>query len=87
MTHFKKKFSLNWDDGDTESYIVSYLKDKPRRLHEAVASNPLAATRCFHWTAKCEIRTLFDCDDKPGVTLDSIAVPETPEILVMYEPT
>ena len=77
---FEKKFSLDWSDGDTEAYIAEYLKENPRRLHAAVASNPLAATRCFHWTVKLVIRTLFHCRDSPGAALDGIAAHETPGI-------
>ena len=76
----RKKFSLDWSDDATEAYIASFLKDNPRRLHEAVASNPLAATRCFHWTVKLVIRTLFNCDDAPGQALDSIVARDTPGI-------
>ena len=77
---FEKKFSLDWNDDDTDAYIASFLKDNPRRLHEVVASNLLAATRCFHWTVKLVIRTLFHCDDAPGKALDSIVARETPGI-------
>ena len=44
--HFEKKFSLDWSDVDTEAYIQTHLKENHRRLHEAVAANPMAATRC-----------------------------------------
>ena len=77
---FDKKFSLDWSDCETEEYIASYLKENPRKLHEAVASNPLAATRCFHWTVKLVLRTLFNCRDVPGRALDGIAAHETPGI-------
>ena len=75
----EKQFSLDWQDAQTEAYIVDFLKDNPRRLHEAVASNPLAATRCFHWTVKLVIRTLFHCDVAPGSAVDSVPARETPE--------
>jgi len=77
---FEKQFSLDWGDAETEAYIATVLKDNPRRLHEAVASNPLAATRCFHWTVKLVLRTLFNCDASPGRAVDSIAARETPGI-------
>ena len=46
--HFEKKFSLDWNDADTEEYVQAHLKENRRKLHEAVAANPMAATRCFH---------------------------------------
>ena len=77
---FEKKFSLDWSDGDTKAYIEHFLRDNPRRLHAAVASNPLAATRCFHWTVKLVIRTLFNCKDSADVALDGIVAQETPGV-------
>ena len=55
----EKQFSLDMPDADTEAYFVEFLKDQPRRLREAVAANPLVATRCFHWTVRLVIRCLF----------------------------
>ena len=43
---FEKTFSLDLGDAETEAYMASFLKDNPRRLHQAVAANQLAATRC-----------------------------------------
>ena len=74
----EKKFSLDWDDGETEAYIENVLKDNPRRLHEAVAANPMAATRCFHRTVKLVLRTLFNCEASPGKAADGIAAGEEP---------
>ena len=78
--HFEKRFSLDWRDDETEAYIASVLKENPRRLHEAVAAHPLAATRCFHWTVKLVIRTLFNCADVPGGSADSIAAQHCPGV-------
>ena len=75
-----KKFSLDLTDEETEAYLADFLKQNPRRLHEAVASNQLAATRCFHWTVRLVIRTLFNCNDRAGSSMDSIAAHETPGI-------
>eukprot|EP00973_Karenia_brevis_P008646 1170177-Karenia_brevis.AAC.1 len=47
---FEKPFSLDVSDDEAASYMADFLKDNPRRLHGLVAANPLAATRCFHWT-------------------------------------
>ena len=76
----EKQFSLDMPDADTEAYFADFLKDQPRRLHEAVAANPLVATRCFHWTVQLVIRCLFNCEVKPGVAMDSIPAYETPGI-------
>ena len=76
----KKTFSLNVSDAEVDDYYSSFLSENPRRLHEAVASNPMAATLCFHWTVRLVIATLLSCDDRPGVSLDSIAAHETPGI-------
>ena len=76
----EKAFSLDCSDADAEAYLASFLSENPRRLHEAVASNPLVATRCFHWTVKLVIRTLFNCDNFPGLALDSVVARETPGI-------
>ena len=70
--HFTRHLSLDWSDDDTEAYIASVLKEHPRKLHEAVAANFLAATRCFHWTVKLVIRIVFNCDDSPGEAMDPV---------------
>ena len=75
---FETEFSLDLSDEETDRYIASFLQQNPRRLHEAVAGNPLAATRCFHWTVKLVLRTLFNCDETPGGAVDSVAARETP---------
>ena len=77
---FHKEFSLDFSDEATEDYMRAFLRDDPRRLHRLVASDPLAATRCFHWTVRLTIRTLFNCVDKPGGSMDSIAAGEAPGI-------
>ena len=65
---------------DAATYIGEFLRDNPRKLHELVARDPLAATRCFHWTVQLVIRTLFNCSDPKSPPLDSIAAKETPGI-------
>ena len=77
---FEKTFSLDTSDAEAASFAYDFLHDNPRRLQELVASNPLAATRCFHWTVRLVIRTLFNCDDKPGAAADSIAAHHCPGI-------
>ena len=77
---FEKEFSLDLPDADTDEFIKEFIRENPRRLHQAVAANPLAATRCFHWTLKLVIRTLFNCDDTPGRNCDSIAANAVPGI-------
>ena len=83
---FDKEFSLDLPDAETEDFLKEFIRENPRRVHEAVAANPLAATRCFHWTLKLVIRTLFNCDDSPGRCCDSIAANAAPGILVMCVP-
>ena len=56
--------------------MSDFLRDDPRRLHSLVAGNPLAATRCFHWTVRLVIRTLFNCADKPGLSADGVPANE-----------
>ena len=79
-TSFKKEFSLDLSDADTDEFIKEFIHENPRRLHQLVAANPLAATRCFHWTLKLVIRTLFNCDDTPGKKCDSVAANAVPGI-------
>ena len=59
-------------DAAAAAYVSELLRDDVRRLHSLVAANPLAATRCFHWTVRLVIRTLFNCADKPGSAEDGI---------------
>ena len=40
----------------------------------------MAATRCFHWTVRLVIRTLFNCEDVAGQAVDSVAAREVPGI-------
>ena len=77
---FEKSFSLDLPDPDTEAILADALRDNPRRLHQAIVANPLAATRCFHWTVKLVLRALFNCGDSPGAAPDSVAARETPGI-------
>ena len=37
-----------WRQAEAEEYLADVTKDNRRRLHELVAGNQLAATRCFH---------------------------------------
>ena len=77
---FEKTFSLDLSDVEADACIGDICRDNPRKLHEAVAANPLAATRCFHWTVRLVIRTLFNCQDVPGGSVDNIAAKECPGI-------
>ena len=45
---FDREFSLDVSDAETEEFLKEFTRETPRRLHEAVTANPLAATRCFH---------------------------------------
>jgi hypothetical protein len=76
----ERRFSLNFSDEEAAAYKNDFLQDDPRRLHALVATNPLAATRCFHWTVRLVIRTLFHCADKPGTSADAIPAQETPGV-------
>ena len=77
---FERAFSLDLDDASAEEYMREFLVEHPRRLHQLVAGNPLVATRCFHWTVRLVIRTLFNCDDKPGQCPDSVASKDVPGV-------
>lgn len=68
----ERQFSLDMPDAEASAYVSHLLRDDARKLHSLVASNPLAATRCFHWTVRLVIRTLFNCADKPGNAVDGI---------------
>ena len=59
-------------DDEATQYVNEFLEGDVRRLHSLVAANPLAATRCFHWTVRLVIRTLFNCEDGPGTAADGI---------------
>ena len=72
----EKKFSLDLSDSEAHSYMTEFLRDHPRRLHELVAGNQLAATRCFHWTVRLVLRALFNCADKPGAAVDGVPANE-----------
>ena len=64
--HFHtERFSLDLDDAATEAYLEQLLGQHPRRLHEIVVQDPLVAPRCFHYTVRLVIQTLFHCS-KPG---------------------
>ena len=60
--------------------MSDFLRDDPNRLHSLVAGNPLAATRCFHWTVRLVIRTLFNCADKLGLSADGVLANEVPGV-------
>ena len=77
---FEKAFSLDLSDQEAADFMSSFLQENPRRIHQAVASSPLVATRCFHWTVKLVICVLFNCDVKPGVAMDSVPAHENPGI-------
>ena len=59
-------------DDEATQYVNEFLQGDARRLHSLVAANPLAATRCFHWTVRLVIRTVFNCEDGPGTAADGI---------------
>ena len=73
---FEKEFSLDLSDEEAAEYVAHILHGNPRLLHEAVAADPLAATKCFHWTVKLVLRTLFNCADAPGLSADIIDAQE-----------
>ena len=64
-TPLERKFSLDFTDEEAATYMSDFLREHPRRLHSLVAANPLAATRCFHWTVRLVIQTLFNCAEHP----------------------
>ena len=65
LTNYKEfhieRFSLDFDDAETEAYLSRLLGEHPRKLHEIVVQDPLAATRCFHYTVRLVIEELFHC--------------------------
>ena len=69
---FGKRFSLDLSDAETDAYLSELLKDDPLLLHRLVAANPLAATRCFHWTVRIVVRTLFNVIDPSCRSSDSV---------------
>ncbi len=75
---FEREFSLDFADVETEAYLAEVLQEHPRRLHELVAANPIVGARCFHWTVRLVVRTLFNCCDPKAAPLDSIPARETP---------
>lgn len=77
---FKHRFSLDFTDAEAERYPSDYVQDDPRRIHPLVAGNPLAATRCFHWTVRLVLRTLFNVDDPKRRSPDCIPAREAPWI-------
>ena len=40
----------------------------------------MVAQRCFEWTVRLVIRTLFNCNDRPGQSPDSVAADAVPGI-------
>jgi len=76
----ERTFSLDFNDAEAAEYVRDFCHENPRRLHELVAGNPLAATRCFHWTVRLVIRALFSCDDKPGSNPNNIPANTLPGI-------
>ena len=77
---FEQKFSMSFEDAAADQFITEFTRGNPRIVHELVARNPMAATRCFHWTVRLVIRVLFNCADKPGQNLDNIAASDTPGV-------
>ena len=75
-----RKFSLGLSDAEASEYMSEFLGEHPRRLHELAAANPLAATRCFHWTVRLVLKTLSNCADKPGMSKDGVAANPCPGI-------
>ena len=71
--HFHvEKFSLDLPDGDTDEYFSRLLQSNPRLLHEMASQDPLAATRCFHYTVRLVIDTLFNSAAPGSCFADSI---------------
>ena len=75
-----RHFSLDLSDVSTDAYLAEMLSQRPRLLHEMVAQDPVAATRCFHYTVRLVINTLFSCtvpgtpyaDNLPGHVLPGV---------------
>ena len=59
--HHAERFSLELGDAETEAYLKKLLGMHPRLLHEIAVQDPVAATRCFHYTVRLVVQTLFHC--------------------------
>ena len=59
------RFSLDLSDADADKFLADLLATNPRKLHEMAAQDPVATTRCFHYTVRLVLDTLFNCG-KPG---------------------
>jgi len=82
---FEKVFSLDLSDVEAQQYMQDFLQDNPRKLHELVAGNPLAATRCFYWTVRLVLRTFFNCIC--GASLDRLQLVSCQACLVTFMST
>ena len=75
---YSKAFSLDMPDAETEAFLAEFLRENPRRLHEMVAGDQLAATRCFHWTVRLVLETLFNCAPPGRCHADAVPANELP---------
>ena len=78
-THIER-FSLDFDDAETEAYMTRLLGANPRKLHELVVQDPLAATRCFHYTVRLVIEERFHCTRPFRPCSDGLPTKTTPGI-------
>jgi hypothetical protein len=75
-----KSFSLDMSDAETETFLNETLLGRKRLLHEIVAQDPLAAMRCFHYTVRLVIETLFNCAQPGAPHPDGVAANTLPGI-------
>ena len=68
-----KSFSLDMTAADTENFLNETLSGRRTLLHGIVAQDPLAAMRCFHYTVRLVIETLFNCAQPGSPHPDGIA--------------
>ncbi|CAK0897224.1 unnamed protein product, partial [Prorocentrum cordatum] len=77
-----RKFSLDMTDDEATQWMTDFNREDPRRLHRAVAKDPLIATRVFHWTVRLVMRALFNCTGAPDeLNCDGIAAKNLPGIV------
>ena len=67
-------------DAETENFLNETLSGRKRLLHEIVAQDPLAAMRCFHYTVRLVIETLFNCAQPGAPHPDGVAANTLPGI-------
>lgn len=61
--------------------MANLLRQNPRRLHDVVVQDPSTAARCFHYTVRLVIKTLFHCASPGQSYPDGLPTDAEPGIL------